>query len=56
MVNFCLKVAQIGDLSSKIQWFEAFDLACAIYRWKMTIGLKSKHFSLKKWHPIFFSV
>ena len=23
MVNFCLKVAQIGDLSSKIQWFEA---------------------------------
>ena len=28
MVNFCLKVAQIGDLSSKIQWFEPFDLAC----------------------------
>ena len=23
MVNFCLKVAQIGDLSSKIQGFEA---------------------------------
>ena len=29
MVNFCLKVAQIGDLSSKIQWYESFDLARA---------------------------